>query len=101
MMTEDDGSAARTAIEAGAGEPHRGERIRLRAVLIGALLALLICLITPFNNAYLRGTPLGGGQFPLAPFYILVWMMILTAVLRSLFKGRRLLTGRELLVMWA
>ncbi|MGE5256159.1 MAG: DUF6785 family protein, partial [Hyphomicrobiales bacterium] len=40
-------------------------------------------------------------QFPLAPFYILVWMMILTAVLRSLFKGRRLLTGRELLVMWA
>jgi hypothetical protein len=48
-------------------------------VLIGAPLALLICLITPFNNAHLQGTPLGGAV-PLAPFYILVWMMILTAV---------------------
>jgi hypothetical protein len=85
----------------GGGGLQRGERIRLRAVIIGALLALVICLITPFNNAHLQGTPLGGGQFPLAPFYILIWMMILTAVLRSIFKGRRFMTGRELLVTWA
>jgi hypothetical protein len=70
-------------------------------VLIGAVLALVICLVTPFNNAYLKGTPLGGGQFPLAPFYLLTWMMILTAALRTAFRGRRFLTGRELLVMWA
>jgi hypothetical protein len=44
-----------------------------------------VCLITPFNNAHL-GNP-AGGQFPLAPFYILVWMMILTAVLRSMFRA--------------
>jgi hypothetical protein len=81
--------------------PLPGERIRWRAVLIGALLALGICLVTPFNNAYLKGTPLSGGQFPLAPFYLLVWMMLLTAALRTLFRGRRFLTGRELLVMWA
>jgi hypothetical protein len=82
-------------------EPVHGERIRLRAVLIGALLALLICLVTPFNNAYLKGTPLGGGHFPLAPFFLLVWMMVLTAALRRALRGRRFLTGRELLVMWA
>jgi hypothetical protein len=81
--------------------PARTERIRLRAVLIGALLALAICVATPFNNAYLKGTPLGGGQFPLAPFYLLVWMMLVTAALRAVFRGRRFLTGRELLVMWA
>jgi hypothetical protein len=77
------------------------ERIRLRALLMGVLLALGICVVTPFNNAYLKGTPLGGGQFPLAPFYLLVWMMLVTAALRAVFRGRRFLTGRELLVMWA
>jgi len=43
-----------------------GSRIRLRAILLGSGLALVICLITPFNNAYRQGTPLGGGHFPLA-----------------------------------
>lgn len=76
-------------------------RIRWRAILLGSFLALLICVITPFNNAYKQGTPLGGGHFPLAPFYFFVWMMIITAILRWLFKGRNLLTGKELLVSWA
>jgi len=100
-MTEDLRSTDRPVADPGSPALQRGERIRLRAVLIGAVLALTICLITPFNNAHLQGTPLGGGQFPLAPFYILVWMVILTGLLRSVFKGHRFLTGRELLVMWA
>jgi hypothetical protein len=83
------------------GGVARTDRIRTRALLIGGMLGLLICVITPFNNAYRQGTPLGGGHFPLAPFYILIWMMILTAVLRSVFPRSRLLTGRELLVAWA
>jgi hypothetical protein len=78
-----------------------GSRIRLRAVLLGSGLALAICLITPFNNAYRQGTPLGGGHFPLAPFYFFMWLMIFTAVIRSIFKGRNLLTGKELLVCWS
>ncbi len=78
-----------------------GERVRLRALVLGILLALAICLITPFNNAYRQGTPLGGGYFPLAPFYALVWMMIVTATARAIFKRHRLITGREMLVTWA
>ena len=81
-------------------DPGRGDRVRLRAIVLGAALALVICALTPFNNAYLQGTPLGGGQFPLAPFYILIWLMLATAGLRAIFPGRGLLTGRELLVMW-
>ena len=77
------------------------DKIRLRALVIGSCLGVLICLITPFNNAYRQGTPLGGGYFPLAPFYILIWLMILMAVLRHLFRGRSWLTGKELLVSWA
>jgi len=78
-----------------------GSRIRLRALLLGSALALAICLITPFNNAYRQGTPLGGGHFPLAPFYFFMWLMIFTAVIRTIFKGRNLLTGKELLVTWS
>ncbi len=100
-MTDAPLSSPGPAADPGKSEPVRGERIRLRAVLIGALLALAICVVTPFNNAYLKGTPLGGGHFPLAPFYLLVWMMALTAALRRVFRGRRFLTGRELLVLWA
>ena len=83
------------------GEKKSGQKIRLRAIVLGSLFALAICLITPFNNAYRQATPLGGGHFPLAPFYVLVWLMILTAFARMLFKGRKLITGKELLVSWA
>ena len=78
----------------------KGGKIRWRAILLGAGLALIICLLTPFNNSYRQGTPLGGGHFPLAPFFILVWMSLLIALLRRLTRGRSWLTGRELLVSW-
>jgi hypothetical protein len=75
--------------------------IRWRAVLLGTALALAICAITPFNNAYRQGTPLGGGHFPLAPFYLLIWLMIITAAIRWVFRGRSWLTGKELIVSWS
>ncbi len=53
--------------------------IRMRALWIGFFLAMLICAITPFNNVYRPATPLGGGHFPLAPFYILFWLMLATS----------------------
>ena len=62
--------------------PASGSRIRLRAILLGSGLALVICLITPFNNAYRQGTPLGGGHFPLAPFYFFMWLTIFTVAMR-------------------
>jgi len=83
------------------GEPESGQKIRLRAIVLGSIFALVICMITPFNNAYRQATPLGGGHFPLAPFYILVWLMILTAFVRMLFRGRKIISGKELLVSWA
>ena len=61
---------------------------------------MLICSLTPFNNAYRQATPLGGGHFPLAPFFILVWLTLLAAAARKIFVRRILLTGRELLVAW-
>ncbi len=79
--------------------PSPTQAIRWRAVLVGLALSIAICALTPYNNSYLHGTPLGGGHFPLAPFFITVWLTVFAALIRR-FSGLSLLTGRELLVIW-
>ena len=75
--------------------------IRLRGIVVGALLAMGICLLTPFNNIYQQATPLGGGHFPLAPFFIFLILTILTAIAAKIFPGRALIfSGSELLIVW-
>lgn len=74
--------------------------IRLRAPLIGLFLALAICLLTPYNNIYLRATPLGGGHFPLAPFFIFLLLAICISLVSRIFRSSLLLTGPELLIIW-
>ena len=74
--------------------------IRLRAGVIGILLAAGICLLTPYNNIYLQGTPLGGGHFPLAPFFVFILLAICITVVSRLFRSSLLLNGSELLIIW-
>lgn len=74
--------------------------IRLRAPFIGLLLAVAICLLTPYNNIYLRATPLGGGHFPLAPFFIFLLLTIFITLISRIFRSSLLLTGPELLIIW-
>ena len=77
-----------------------GTIIRTRAFVLGFILAVLICALTPFNNVYRNATPLGGGYFPLAPFYLLFWLTLITAFSRKVFKIDALLTGTELIFTW-
>jgi hypothetical protein len=74
--------------------------IRKRAPILGLLLAVSICLLTPYNNIYLRATPLGGGHFPLAPFFIFLLLAIAISLIARVFRSSLLLTGPELLVIW-
>ncbi|MCP4687860.1 MAG: hypothetical protein GY859_07400 [Desulfobacterales bacterium] len=74
--------------------------MRPRAVALGLILAVVVCAVTPFNNTYLRATPLGGGHFPLAPFFALMLLTLLAAAAGRLFRGKPWLTGGELLVVW-
>ncbi len=78
-----------------------GRTIRLRALVVGIAFGLLICIATPYNNIYLMGTPLGGGHFPLAPFFIFAWLMVIVAAVARILKRPPLLTGLELLCAWA
>lgn len=75
-------------------------RLRLRALLTGLVLGLFLCVFTPFNNAVLGGEPLGGGHFPLAPFFILAWLFVLDAAVSRLTRKPPFYSGVELLVVW-
>jgi len=74
--------------------------VRIRAVVTGVLLAGVICALTPVNNIYHQATPLGGGHFPLAPFYILLVTTLAAGLLGKIMPGSRFITGSELLVIW-
>ena len=78
----------------------KGAVIRPRAFILGFILAVIICAVTPFNNVYRNATPLGGGYFPLAPFYLLFWLTVITALSRKFLKNFALLTGTELVFTW-
>ncbi len=74
--------------------------IRFRAIFIGLVLAVGICLVTPINNIYNQATPLGGGHFPLAPFAIFFLLAVIIGFVNRFFRPSYLLNGYELLVIW-
>jgi hypothetical protein len=92
----------RSTATAGIGDDGRSgtATIRMRALGLGLFLAVVICAVTPFNNAYRHATPLGGGHFPLAPFFILMLLTLLFAGASRLCGRRDIVTGRELIVIW-
>ncbi len=75
-------------------------RIRFRAVILGLVIGLVLCGLAPFNNAYLRSTPLAGGHFPLAPFFVLIWLTIGLAATARILKRPPFLNGLELITGW-
>jgi len=87
-------------VEPVANQLEGGGFVRWPAVLLGLALALGICILTPVNNIQRQATPLGGGHFPLAPFYILVWLTIFVAIMRKITSATFWLNGKELLVIW-
>lgn len=75
-------------------------RLRFRALLTGLLLGLALCVFTPYNNTILHNTPMGGGHFPLAPFFIVAWMFVFDSLASRLTRRPPFLSGVELLTIW-
>ncbi|GAB7024539.1 DUF6785 family protein [Salidesulfovibrio brasiliensis] len=75
--------------------------IRLRAIVTGLLIGLLLSVITPYNSAVLGNTPIGSGSFPLAPFFIAAWLFVICAVQARLTGREPWLRGSEILTVWA
>lgn len=74
--------------------------LRWRALAKGIILALFFCAMAPYNAAWLINSPLGGGHFPLMPFFWAIILYIGTASI-AYFSGKPpLLNGMEILVIW-
>lgn len=74
--------------------------LRLPALVFAILLGILMCAAGPFNTAWLGGTPLGGGHFPFAPFFISFFLFIAIATIAVSTKRNPILNGTEQLVTW-
>lgn len=77
------------------------QNIRPRALVGGTLLGVAVCAVTPFANSYLRTTPLAGGHFPLAAFFVFFASAVLLSLLAKATRRAPLLSGPELLAAWA
>ena len=75
--------------------------IRPRALIGGLFCGVLLCAITPFADSYLKTTPLAGGHFPLAAFFIFIASAVFFALLAKISRRPPLLSGMELLTAWA
>jgi hypothetical protein len=75
--------------------------IRPRALIAGLVTGVTLCAITPFANSYLKTTPLAGGHFPLAAFFVFMVSAVILALLAKISRHKPLLNGMELLTAWA
>ncbi len=73
--------------------------ITLRSVVIGLVCVIFLCLITPYNDYYIRGTFAAGNHFPIGSFFLFTALTLIAIGLR-LLKSRWEFTGTELITIW-
>ena len=74
--------------------------ITSRGILIGIFCVILICLVTPYNDYYLRGTFVSGNHFPIGSFFLFCLLSLLNIALR-LTKSDWDLSPSELITIWS
>lgn len=74
--------------------------ITVRAVIIGLACASFLCLITPYNDYYIRGTFAAGNHFPIGSFFLFTLLiLVVNVVLRKFYPGSEL-SPSELITIW-
>lgn len=76
--------------------------VTARSFIIGLVIALAICVITPYNDEYIAATRLGGNYFPTVAFgALLLIVLFVNPILISLGKRDKMLTPAEMFTIWA
>jgi hypothetical protein len=75
--------------------------LRYSAVLVGLLLAVVLCAFTPYNNILLQNSPLAGGHFPLAAFGVFLFLILVLNPVLSLISSRFRFHTHEILLIWS
>jgi len=73
--------------------------LTVRAVTIGLFFVIGICIITPYNNHYVRNTYLASNHLPIGPLFILTFLIFFNLFLKKL-NSRISLSSSELTVIW-
>lgn len=76
-------------------------RLRLSALLTGLAFVVFICAVSPYNNAKLQNSPLGGSHFPLASFAALLFLLGILNPVLSLVRREWRFNRHELLLVWS
>ncbi|MCK8602967.1 DUF6785 family protein [Desulfoferrobacter suflitae] len=79
----------------------REPKIRLAAVVLGLVLVVLACSLTPYNNVKLQNSPLAGGHFPLISFACLLFVLIIVNPVLSLIRNSWRFHLFEVLLIWS
>ncbi|MBC8230389.1 hypothetical protein H8E77_12655 [bacterium] len=68
-------------------------------MVIGLFFVIGICIITPYNNHYVRNTYLASNHLPIGPLFILTFLIFFNLFLKKLIS-RISLSSSELTVIW-
>ena len=85
------------------GETGRSNaKIRFSAIVVGLLLVVAMCAITPYNNYFLQNTKIAGNHLPVGSIFGLLFLVFLVNVpLRKFMRrGRFAFSALELTVIW-
>jgi hypothetical protein len=80
-------------------QPGGGRGITRRSIVVGFVLACLLCAVTPYNDYVVENTFLAGNHFPVGAVAVLLLLSALNLLVRR-FRGRAFLSGRELSVIY-
>ncbi len=80
--------------------PQQRYPVSRRALLIGIVLAALLCAITPYNDYKIAATYLAGNQFPIGAIFVLLALSGAVNPLLRRFAPRAAFSRGELLTVW-
>jgi len=73
-----------------------------RAFVVGLLLALLLCAVTPYNDQYIAATYIAGNFFPIGAFgAVLMMVLIINPLITRIVGANRSFAAGEIFTIWS
>ncbi len=80
--------------------PQQLRPVTARSIVIGLLCVIFLCLITPYNDFYIRGTFVAGNHFPIGSFFLYIVIVLIGFIALGRWKPRWALSPVELITIW-
>jgi len=84
------------------GFAAKAQPVTWRAFLMGLIVSLGVCALTPYNDYFVAATYLSGNFFPLSALgAILLLTLVVNPLLLALHKPRKCFSSAEIITAWA